>query len=244
MVHLATNLANDYFDHIQGTDSGESIGGSRVIQDEKIPLKSLVKAIFLIYSLASLLAVYFLVALNLWAMLPLLLLALFSSVFYVAPPVRYGYHGLGELFVGVNMGPVMVVGTYWVITGRPDWDAFFISLPVGFMVAAILYFQSLPDMKTDAAVGKNTLAVLLGKKRALKVLVLFWVAIYLGILILVFSGMLSLFAIASLVTIPIFVKLFGIVKRTGDWVDLDRYGNYVRILYFLNGLVIIVSLVI
>ncbi len=36
MVHLATNLANDYFDHAQGSDYGQSIGGSRVIQEGKI----------------------------------------------------------------------------------------------------------------------------------------------------------------------------------------------------------------
>ncbi len=48
-----------------------------------------------------------------------ILFSAFSSYFYVAPPIRYGYHGLGELFVGINMGPVMVAGTYWVVAGAP-----------------------------------------------------------------------------------------------------------------------------
>ena len=242
MVHLATNLANDYFDHLQGTDTGESIGGSRVIQEGKISPNALGRAVVLAYILASLVASCFIITLNLWVMLPLLLLALFSSIFYVAPPIRYGYRGLGELFVGINMGPIMVVCTYWVIVGRPDWEPLYISLPIGLMVAAILYYQSLPDMKTDAAAGKNTLAVLLGKKRAFEVLILLWITIYLSIIVLVISGLLSWFAFASLATVPIFIRLLGIIKRTQDWVYLDQYGNYVRMLYLFNGLVIVISL--
>ena len=242
MVHLATNLANDYFDHLQGTDTGESIGGSRVIQEGKISPNALAGAIVLAYSLASLVAFYLMITLNLWVMLPLLLLALFSSIFYVAPPIRYGYRGLGELFVGINMGPIMVVGTYCVIAGKPDWGPLYISLTVGLMVAAILYYQSLPDMKTDAAAGKNTLAVLLGKKRAFEAFIILWIMIYLSILVLVISGLLSCFAFASLATSPIFIRLLGIIKRTQDWVHLDQYGNYVRMLYFFNGLVIVISL--
>lgn len=242
MVHLATNMSNDYFDHLQGTDAGESIGGSRVIQEGKISPNALAMAIVLSYCVASLIASYLVITLNLWAMLPILLLALFSSIFYVAPPIRYGYHGLGELFVGINMGPIMVIGSYWVIAGKPGWEPFYISLPMGLMVAAILYYQSLPDMKTDAAAGKNTLAVLLGKKRAFEAFIILWITIYLSILVLVISGLLSCFAFASLATSPIFIRLLGIIKRTQDWVHLDQYGNYVRMLYFFNGLVIVISL--
>jgi 1,4-dihydroxy-2-naphthoate octaprenyltransferase len=242
MVHLATNMSNDYFDHLQGTDAGESIGGSRVIQEGKISPNALAMAIVLSYCVASLIASYLVITLNLWAMLPILLLALFSSIFYVAPPIRYGYRGLGELFVGINMGPIMVIGSYWVIAGKPGWEPFYISLPMGLMVTAILYYQSLPDMKTDAAAGKNTLAVLLGKKRAFEAFIILWITIYLSILVLVISGLLSCFAFASLATSPIFIRLLGIIKRTQDWVHLDQYGNYVRMLYFFNGLVIVISL--
>jgi O-acetyl-ADP-ribose deacetylase (regulator of RNase III) len=56
-----------------------------------------------------------------WVLSPFVALSLFSSIFYTAPPIRYGYHGLGEVFAGLNMGPVMVLGTYWIMTGRPSW---------------------------------------------------------------------------------------------------------------------------
>jgi 1,4-dihydroxy-2-naphthoate polyprenyltransferase len=242
MIHMATNLVNDFADHLQGADAGESIGGSRVIQEGTISIRSLGCAIILLYSLAAIVAFYLMGTLNLWPMLPVLLFSFFSSLFYVTPPIRYGYHGLGELFVGLNMGPVMVVCTYWAISLRVDWVPFCVSIPIGFMVASILYYQSLPDMQTDAAIGKRTLAVRLGKQGALTGLILFWVSIYLAIIILILAGVLAWPAFASFLTLPIFMKMGRTVRKTTDWVQLNQYGKYVRMLYFFNGLVIIISL--
>jgi 1,4-dihydroxy-2-naphthoate octaprenyltransferase len=241
-VHLATNIANDYFDYVEGTDSGEAIGGSRVIQQGKIAPQSLLKALVILYGLAFVTAFYIMITRDLFVIFPLIIFSFLSSVFYVAPPIRYGYHGLGELFVGANMGPIMVVGTYWVLSGSPDWRSFWISIPVGLMVASILYYQSLPDMKTDFQAGKYTLAVRLGRKRAYLGLIAFFVVIYASIVMLALTGSLSFLSLLCLLTIPIFLKLLGIVRTTGDWVLLDQHGKYVRMLYFLNGIAIILGL--
>jgi 1,4-dihydroxy-2-naphthoate octaprenyltransferase len=242
MVHLATNLADDYFDHLQGTDDGLSIGGSRVIQEGKIAPRTILKVVILLYALAFGIALCSIAVLGLWGLTPFVLLAWFGSFFYVAPPIRYGYRGLGELSVGINMGPVMVVGTYWVISGRVDWAPFLISIPIGLMVAVILYYQSLPDMESDLAVHKYTVAVRLGRRRAFYGLIVFWVMIYSSIIGLVRAGYLAWPALLSLLTIPLLVRLLNIMTGIGDWVELDRYGKYIRILYLLNGIVILIAL--
>jgi 1,4-dihydroxy-2-naphthoate octaprenyltransferase len=239
MVHLATNLANDYFDYVEGTDSGESIGGSRVIQEGKLSPGSLVRAIVGLYALACLVAFYLMCALDLFIIFPLVLFAFLSSLFYVAPPVRYGYHGLGELLVGVNMGPIMVVGTYWVMAGSLALKPFYVSIPIGLMVASILYYQSLPDMKTDLEAGKRTLALKLGRKGAFLGLVAFFVLIYGSIIALVIFGVLSWVACFCLLGIPLFIKLTALIGGTDDWVLLDQYGRFVRILYFISGCAIV-----
>jgi len=243
VVHFVTNIANDYFDYIQGTDSGKAIGGSRVIQQDKITPTQLGWAIIGLYFIGFIISLYIVFGLKLYGLAPLILFAFFSSLFYVAPPIRYGYHGLGELFVAMNMGPIMVVGTYWVIAGKPGWDAFFVSVPVGLMVASILYYQSLPDMDTDEAAGKRTLAVRLGKQGAFFVLILWLAILYLTIMILVASGLLSWLSLLSLLTLPIFLKLIRIIRSTEDWVLLDQYGKYVRMLYFFNGMAIILGVI-
>ncbi len=243
MVHLLTNLANDYFDHLVGTDAGEAIGGSRVIQEGKISPKTMWRVIITLYIFAFAIAFIIIFGFKLYLLAIPIFFAAFSSYFYVAPPIRYGYYGLGELFVGINMGPIMVVGTYWVIKGQPEWAPLFISIPIGLMVASILYYQSLPDMKTDEAAGKRTLAVKLGKTGAFWGLILFFVCIYLSIFLLIVCGFLSWYSLVFCVSIPIFVKLIRIVVKTDDWVLLDQYGKYVRIIYFINGVAIILGIV-
>jgi 1,4-dihydroxy-2-naphthoate octaprenyltransferase len=43
-------------------------------------------------------------------------------------------------------------------------------------------------------------------------------------------------------TIPILIKLWKIIIATRNWVELDLHGKYVRIFYFINGLILIASL--
>jgi len=243
VVHLVTNISNDYFDHIRGTDDGQAIGGSRVIQEGKLSPKTLLRAIIILYLLAFSVAFIIMYCYELFILLPMILFAAFSSFFYVAPPIRYGYYGLGELFVGINMGPIMVVGTYWVMAGRFDWLPLYISVPVGFMVASILYYQSLPDMRTDLMAHKSTLAVKLGRRGAYICLILFWMVIYSGIFLLMLLGMLSILSLFFVVSIPVFFKMVKLVRNTEDWVVLDQHGKYVRILYGLNSIAIILGLI-
>lgn len=242
LVHFATNIANDYFDHLQGTDAGDSIGGSRVLQDGKITPPELRNAIVLLYTAASVIGLGLTFSLKLWAVLPLMAIAAFSSLFYVAPPIRYGYHGLGELFVGMNMGPVMVLGCSWVLLGRVDWTALPVSIPIGLMVSLILYYQSIPDIDTDERAAKRTLAVRLGKKKALYGLWVYWMVVYASIIVLILRGQLSPLAWCTLLTSPLLIRLWLLARAVKDWPELDGYGKYIRIFYFVNGLLIIFSI--
>ena len=243
MVHFATNLANDYFDHFQGADSGESIGGSRMLQAGLITIGELRAALLFLYLGSFTLAVGYMTVAGMWVLSPFVALSIFSSIFYTAPPIRYGYHGLGEIFAGLNMGPVMVLGTYWIMTGHPSWEAMLISVPIGIMVAGILYYQSIPDMATDEAVGKMTITVRLGKAGAYAGLIFQWIAVYLLILGLAADRILSPFVLACLLTTPILVRLLRIMPTVQDWQELDRHGHYIRKMYLINGAIIVIGIV-
>jgi 1,4-dihydroxy-2-naphthoate octaprenyltransferase len=144
------------------------------------------------------------------------------------------------------MGLVIVVGTHWLMRGVPSWQALLVSLPIAVMVGSILYYQSIPDMETDAAVGKRTLTVRLGRKRAVTGLWAQWAAVWLLILALVAGRVLSPWALLSLLTVPMLVRLLGIIAAAGpgggDWRQLDRHGGIVRRLYLANGLVILLAI--
>ncbi len=90
---------------------------------------------------------------------------LLAGWFYTGGSRPYGYAGLGEVFVFVFFGLVATVGTYYVETehlGRPAvwWSA----VAVGLLATALLLANNLRDIATDAASGKRTLAVRLGRR--------------------------------------------------------------------------------
>ncbi len=240
-VHLNTNLANDYFDHALGADDGDSIGGSRAIQKGLISLAQYRIALVLLYFLGLCGGLWLLWDTRLLWLIPVMLFSFFSSLFYTAPPVKYGYRALGELLVFINMGPVMVAGTYGVLAETIPADVVFLSIPTGIMVAMILFYQSLPDMETDAAVGKRTLAVRLGKGGALFVFRLFYLAAVGSIMLLAVYDMLPAIALVSAATLGLMISQDKLIRTTEDWQTLHDRGKPVRLFYLANGLVMILS---
>lgn len=243
VVHMATNLANDLFDHVQGVDAGPNIGGSRVLQEGKISARALTIALVVLYSL-GLISAIIIVHLSgrplLWL---LIVFAALSSFFYVAPPIKYGHRALGELFVLINMGLIMTGGTYLATSGQWDNRVLALALPVGFMVAGILYYQSLPEIDTDLAVGKHTLANVLGRSRATLAFILWWPLIWLLMINLWLAGLAAWPVVFCLLTFPLHRAAIKKVQAAGegDWLPLDRHGHLVRKLYFANGVILIAS---
>lgn len=241
LVHLCANLANDYFDHSAGADAGESIGGSRVIQQGKISPSQIRNAMVLFYALALVCGIWIVWVSGVLTLIPLMMFSFFSSLFYTAPPVRYGYHGLGEVFVGINMGPVMVAGTAAALTGSFSFSDFWISIPIGVMVAFILYYQSLSDIEDDLAVGKFTISARLGKTKAIWGIRLFYLSSVTSILLLASSGIVSPLAYFSIFSLFLCWHIDRMICESQDWRELHDKGGKVRLFYLVNGVLLILS---
>jgi 1,4-dihydroxy-2-naphthoate octaprenyltransferase len=94
------------------------------------------------------------------------LLGLIGGYGYTAPPLQYKYHALGVPLVFVLMGPLMVAGTYFAITGTWAPQAFVLSVPVGLLVAAILHGNEWRDISEDTRAGIVTLSSRIGREWA------------------------------------------------------------------------------
>lgn len=88
-----------------------------------------------------------------------------GAFFYHAPPLRLSYRGWGELTVALCYGPLIASGTYLVQRGVVDAPIVLASLPLGLLIAAFLLANEFPDLPADAATGKRTLVVRLGRVR-------------------------------------------------------------------------------
>jgi 1,4-dihydroxy-2-naphthoate octaprenyltransferase len=101
-----------------------------------------------------------------WPVLAAGFASVLAGYFYTATPIKYGRRGLGEMAVFFFMGPVIVMGAYYVQLEDLSWPAFWASLPVGFLVANILHANNLRDIENDRARGKVTLSTLTGRPGA------------------------------------------------------------------------------
>ena len=101
-----------------------------------------------------------------------------------------GNVGLGEPLVFLFMGPVMVLGSFYVQVQMLSRAAVWLSVPVGCLVTAILVANNLRDVEEDRHSGKRTLVALWGHQG---VAWLFW------LLLLVAFGMLPILALHGVV---------------------------------------------
>ena len=209
-VHAGTNLANDYFDYKGGTDNINTEftpfnGGSRVIQDSLISPKRICYAFVLFFGLGILIGLYFIWACG-WPILVFGGVGLLSGYFYTASPIRIGYRGWGELLVGLNFGPLVVLGAYYIQAETISLEALLASVPIGFLMAAVLYINEFPDYYADKSTNKNTLVVILGRQKAIKGYYFLLVSAYLIIFLGVVAKMMPWLCLSSLFMVPLVWK--------------------------------------
>jgi 1,4-dihydroxy-2-naphthoate octaprenyltransferase len=158
-IQMGTNLANEYFDYVQGVDRTDSLGPAGVIIQGKLPASHVLFAAILAFAIGAILGLYIVIEVGIVILLVGLLSVLFAW-FYTAKPFSLGYRGLGEPEVFVFMGPVMVVAAYYVQARTFAWPPLLISIPVGVFVTAILHANNLRDIDQDRERGRLTWAVL------------------------------------------------------------------------------------
>ena len=240
-VHLATNVANDYYDYIQGVDESGATSGSRVIQEGKLLPEEMRSCFLAAYAACVLLGIPIIWRCG-WPVLLFGLTGFFISYFYVGPPLRLEYHGWGEAAVGVGMGPLIILGAYYVQTGSVGFQPFFISLPLGILVAAILYVQSLPDLEHDARCGKVTLVARLGARRAAWGVGALWGAVYTLTAAALCAGIVSRRILWIFLSLPAAILMtVSSVRKIHDLTRANWEGKLMVGLYLYCALVYLIS---
>lgn len=164
-LQVATNYANDYSDGIRGTDADDRrVGPVRLVGQGLAAPSAVKRAAMAAFGVAGLVGAALALAVG-----PELFVvgaaAIAAGWFYTGGPRPYGYAGLGEAFVFVFFGVVATVGSTYVQTGSVSGLALAASVPVGCLATALLVINNLRDIPGDTAVGKRTLAVVLGDRR-------------------------------------------------------------------------------
>jgi 1,4-dihydroxy-2-naphthoate octaprenyltransferase len=218
MAHLGMNLFDDYFDYKKkGTGIRTELANAGIRArlakcDYILSGKATVKELFISALIFCAIATLIGIAISLRrgsGIYGLILVAGFLGISYSGDPFRFSYRGLGELLVGVMFGPLLMVGVYYASCGALTPAIWIVSIPVGMLVANILYTHSIMDYEPDKRIGKMTLAVLLNNKRSMiAVSALFIYLPYLFILTGALNGDLPLGYLVVFLTLPMAVGLF------------------------------------
>lgn len=163
LLHVGTNVTNEVYDVRQGVDTITSPRASHAIVKGRVSEKQafVISVVSLVLALG--------IGLHLvyergWVMLVLGLVGVIGGWGYTAPPFQFKFKGLGVPMVFLLMGPLMVEGTYFAITGHWSAEALYLSLPIGLLVAAILHGNEWRDISEDRRAGIATLSGAIGKK--------------------------------------------------------------------------------
>lgn len=170
--HIATNVYNDIYDTLQGTDEinmnrNEFSGGSGVIVNDPAVLPEMfrIARISLLVAITASVFLLFRVDTNQRIILVVLtVLSTFFSKYYTAAPVKLAYRGWGELSVWFAFGPMAIAVA--VIGQNVSLDtAVLIAMPItGISTLSILLIGQIIDVDADRAAGKWGVTVRHGRK--------------------------------------------------------------------------------
>ena len=229
-AHLSTNMFNDYFDNIDGTDIGnynyfqQLSGGSRAIELGLISISKTKLSALMLMFLGILFGIITLFNANIDNIIPIVSItisALFLGYYYTAPPIRLvARNGLGELSIFTVFGPLVVLGAGFAIfngnlfTSNYFNDLLLLSFPIGLLTTNILLINEFPDYEGDLKTGKNHLVVTFGKKNSR----------YLYLLNLIIISLITFYSATTLNPVLFLPLLFVLIY--GSKITIHIFKNY------------------
>lgn len=224
-AHISVNALNEYSDFKSGldlkTEPTPFSGGSGTLpkNPEKAPYALLVGVVTLLLTIAA--GLFFLAERGAW-LLPLGVLGLVTVVAYTDLITRNPF--LCLIAPGLGFGPLMVMGTHFVLAGSYSWTAFIASLVPFFLVSDLLLLNQFPDLEADRGVGRKHVPITLGRDKSAKIYALFLAGAYLTPVIGYFAGVLPLAGLLALGTIVLAVpNIMGVTKNANDIPKLVPY---------------------
>jgi 1,4-dihydroxy-2-naphthoate octaprenyltransferase len=217
-IEAAKNASGEIFDWDSGADTGVAederspfSGGKRVIVDGLLTRRQTAWVALVAYAIGA--AIGLAIAIEREpAVVWLGLLGVALAYFYHAPPLALAYRGLGELAVALAYGPVIAAGTYLVQRHTVDRLVLAPAVPLGLAIGAFLWVNEFPDARADAAAGKRTLVVRLGRRRAARAFSWLVAAAYAAVVALPLLG-LPWSTLGGLVGLPLAIRAAARLRR-------------------------------
>ncbi|NEU32577.1 1,4-dihydroxy-2-naphthoate polyprenyltransferase [bacterium LRH843] len=201
LIQAATNMFNEYYDYKRGLDTEESVGIGGAIVRDGIQPSTILKLAFGLYGISLLLGIYICMITS-WWLAAVGLIGMAIGYLYTGGPFPIAYTPLGELFSGFFMGMMIILISFYIQTGTVTTMSVIVSVPSLVLVGAIMLANNIRDLDGDKEFGRKTLAILLGKQKAIKLLAGMFIFSYVWIIILIASNIISPWVLIVVLSIP------------------------------------------
>ncbi len=210
LLQVGSNLANDVFDFERGTDTAERMGPTRVTQAGLLTPLQVKYGMAVVFGSAAFLGLYLA-----WIGGPVIILigmaAIISAIAYTGGPFPLGYYGLGDIFVFLFFGIAAVAGTYYIQAGAVSPAAWWMTIPPGLIITAILVVNNLRDLENDRKAGKHTLAVRLGEQGTKSQYIICIIVAYLILIPAAWLNIIPWTSLLAWLSIPIAIRASRVV---------------------------------
>jgi 1,4-dihydroxy-2-naphthoate octaprenyltransferase len=215
--HMALNMTDDYYDFrhlvdVFAADGGNPYSGGSGLLSSGLIQPQKMKNVFMTFYIIAIGIGVFLGVMRGAFILLLLAIGFFCAFFYTAPPIRFGYRGLGEMAQLLCFGPGIGIGAYYVQTQRISWEAFWGTLPFGIMLFSMITINEIPDYDEDRKGGKLNLVARFGRETGVWLFILSLFSAYGAIVAGVILGKIPALGLISLLTLPIAYKTISILR--------------------------------
>jgi 1,4-dihydroxy-2-naphthoate polyprenyltransferase len=224
-AHISVNALNEYFDFRSGLDTRTQrtpfSGGSGTLPAQPELTRSALATALITLTVTTLIGLYFLWIWG-WLLLPLGVLGILVVVAYTPWFTRHPF--LCLIAPGLGFGPLMVMGTDFVLTGQYSRAAFLASLVPFFLVSDLLLLNQFPDVEPDRSVGRRHLPVLIGRRASSLVYGAFLLLAYASIGLGVILGYLPSGTLLGLFTLVIALRaMLGAYRHAEEVGSLTPY---------------------
>ena len=206
LLHISVNVLNDYHDYKSGIDLNVKrtpfSGGSGILPASQLKPQAVRRFGIICFLLAVPIGIYFILETS-WLLLPLLIIGAICVLLYTTHITKLGWV---EWAPGLGMGMLPVLGAWFIQGSSYPLAIVFAAIPSGILVHNLLLLNEFPDVEADKKGGRRTMPVAFGKATASKVYSALTIIVYLWIIAGVALGLMPIFTLVALLTIPLAVK--------------------------------------
>jgi 1,4-dihydroxy-2-naphthoate octaprenyltransferase len=220
-AQMVANMWNEYCDYKSGLDHGQKAGNAgSIVKGHMSP--SLVLTFLKVTMVIPIIIGLFLSWKITWAYLPVGLLCILVSFLYSGGPLPISRTPLGEVASGLTMGCAIVLITAFAWLRDIPAALIIPALPSTLWVGMIMFVNNIRDINNDRKHGRKTLAILLGKDKALSLLGMLvwfnpiWIATW------IYSGVLPLYTSLVFIAVIPGLQAVKILGRYADAVHADK----------------------